>query len=266
MNAKNQCWEKEITEEYNSGALCPRTTTVIKNCWKNLKADGRKVAADERQSRVKTELITIEEEHNYGVEIEVPLECQFNDDTSLNGVWSHYTPTQLRKPRTNILRKLPQSSIEVGEDGSVSINLLEEVQSADIENIADSSLHTLSETLSSTAELCPETPVARHNYQTPNKRPALKPMTADEIAPKKHKPDKENSTRHQASRRRPIISLAKNDDLMSKRVEALAKVTSHTEEEHQIVMDIHREKLRQEKVRTRILLFELKVAKRQFRN
>lgn len=54
MNVKNLCWEKEITEEFNSGALCPRSTTVLKNCWKNLKADGRKVAADERQSRVRT--------------------------------------------------------------------------------------------------------------------------------------------------------------------------------------------------------------------
>ncbi|CAG9822086.1 unnamed protein product [Phaedon cochleariae] len=156
------------------------------------------------------------------------------DDTGSNGDWSHYTPGHLRKPRTTILRKLPQSSIEVGEDGLVSLNL-EEVFRADMENTAHRALHTSS----SAAESCPNTPIARHTYQSPNKRPALKPMNADEIDPKKHKPDKENSTRHQASRRRPIISQAKNEVLMSKRLEALAKVTSHTEEEHQIIMEIH---------------------------
>lgn len=174
----------------------------------------------------------------------------------MNGDWSHYSPGQLRKPKTNILRKLPQSSIEVGEDGSFSFNLLDDLP----EIMADKALHTST----STAELCPNTPVARIN-QTPNKRPAIKPMTADEIAPKKLKPD-ENSTRHHTNRRRPIISQAKNEDLMSKRLEALSKVTSHTEEEHQIVMEIHREKLRQEKIRTRILFLELRAAKRQFRN
>lgn len=179
------------------------------------------------------------------------------DGTSLNGDWSHYSPGQLRKPKTNILRKLPQSSIEVGEDGSFSFNLLDDDLHEDRENMADKAVHT-------SVEFCPNTPVARIN-QTPNKRPAIKPMTADEIAPKKLKPD-ENSTRHQTNRRRPIISQAKNEDLMSKRLEALSKVTSHTEEEHQIVMEIHREKLRQEKIRTRILLIELKAAKRQFRN
>ncbi|KAG5861097.1 hypothetical protein JTB14_035955 [Gonioctena quinquepunctata] len=35
-------------------AFCPRSTAVLYNCWKNLKAEGRKVAADERQARIKT--------------------------------------------------------------------------------------------------------------------------------------------------------------------------------------------------------------------
>ncbi|VEN42773.1 unnamed protein product [Callosobruchus maculatus] len=53
VGKKNEVWEK-IRIEFNSQTLVPRTTDTLKNTWKNLKADARKKAAEERQSQMKT--------------------------------------------------------------------------------------------------------------------------------------------------------------------------------------------------------------------
>ncbi|XP_045471645.1 uncharacterized protein LOC123678577 isoform X2 [Harmonia axyridis] len=307
VNSKNYCWETQISTEYNSGASCPRSTAVLKTCWKNLKAEERKVAANERQARIKTggglkEYVAVDtiifrvidlirptavglinphdtdsvlgntmsqnednfipeiekNEDNFIPEIEVLGDTQVNvqGGSNLNGDWSQYTPGQMRMPRTTILRKLPQSSVDVDEDGSFVLNIDGFLSAEDKEN----KVITTPYTSSTTKEIHPSISVAEPDLQT-FKRPAITPLTAQEIAPKKCKPNKKHSSRHQLNRRRPVISQEKNEELVSKRVEALTTVTSHAEEEHQIVMKIHHEKLKQERIRTRVLLLELKKKK-----
>ncbi|XP_045477424.1 uncharacterized protein LOC123682707 [Harmonia axyridis] len=186
VNSKNYCWETQITTEYNSGASCPRSTAVLKNCWKNLKAEGRNVAADERQARIKRggglkkyvavdpiifrviDLIRptavglinpydtdsvlgntmSQNEDNCIPEIEVLGDTQVNvqGGSNLNGDWSQYTPGQMRTPRTTILRKLPQSSVDVDENGSFVLNLEGFLSAEDKENMVITTPYTSSTT------------------------------------------------------------------------------------------------------------------------
>ncbi|KAG5877607.1 hypothetical protein JTB14_010294 [Gonioctena quinquepunctata] len=171
---------------------------------------------------------------------------QVQGGSNLNGDWSQYTPGQMRKPRTTILRKLPQSSVDVEEDDSFVLNLKGVLSAEDQENMVITTPYT-------STEIHPSISVAEPDLQTV-KRPAITPLTAEEMAPKIFKLNRENSSRHQLNRRRPVISQGKNEELVSKRVEALTTVTSHAEEEHQIVVKIHHEKLKQERIRTRLLL------------
>ncbi|XP_045477415.1 uncharacterized protein LOC123682694 [Harmonia axyridis] len=64
-------------------------------------------------------------EDNCIPEIEVLGDTQVNvqGGSNLNGDWSQYTPGQMRTPRTTILRKLPQSSVDIDENGSFVLNL-----------------------------------------------------------------------------------------------------------------------------------------------
>ncbi|KAG5861096.1 hypothetical protein JTB14_035954 [Gonioctena quinquepunctata] len=167
----------------------------------------------------------------------------------------------MRKPRTTILRNLPQSYVDVEEDGSFVLNSEGVLSAEDQENMVITTPYTST----TTTEIHPSISVAEPDLQT-FKRPAITPLTAEKMAPKIFKPNKENYYRHQLNRRRPVISQGKNEELVSKRVEALTTVTSHAEEEHQILMKIHHEKLKQEGIRTRLLLLGLKETKKMFQN
>nr|CAI5830345.1 unnamed protein product [Callosobruchus analis] len=68
---KTEVWSK-IGSEFNALTSVPRTTETLKNMWKNLKAEARKKAAEERQSLMKTDVYIAKLIGSGGVTI---LEC-----------------------------------------------------------------------------------------------------------------------------------------------------------------------------------------------
>ncbi|CAH1155589.1 unnamed protein product [Phaedon cochleariae] len=199
----------------------------------------------------------------------------YQNEESINGDWSSYSSAKLRTPRTKILGKFPICPVN---NGHADVDIDQFICSQeDVEQICiietngdDSSPNTYvleipSQPVSSASDTTPR-------HKKPNTKVASESSSAFEISNKPSfkslssakSTDKSPSTRHlSTSRRRPIISQTKNEEFADAKIKALSAANEYAAEQHGIIMEIYKEKMKQESLATQIMEEKLKTLKRK---
>lgn len=163
----------------------------------------------------------------------------------------------MRKPCTKILRTLPSIPLNTNNNQSELFGSEENVEKISVvETMDDSPAHSF---------IIPPELHTTSQYADPSPQQSKAScVETTQQATKLSSSTPNNSTRHHStSRRRPIISQNKNDQFLEAKIKALSSANEYAAEQHKLVMEIYKEKLKQEQLATEIIAEKLKMLKRK---